>query len=144
MYIREVKVTEDGGVIKKVIQEGSGDQLPKKKNCVAVEYSSRLEDGTVFDQSDEGNPKVFPIGTGTLLKGWDLAIQTMKLGEKAEIIIEPEYAYGEEGAGDLVPKNAKIYCTTQIVKIDIHLKKLDRDMLESAQRVKDMGNELFK
>ena len=122
-FVREDKITEDGGVIKKVITEGKAGALPKKTSCVTVEFIGRLEDGTIFDKSQESTPSIFDIDVGQLVKGWDLGIQSMKTGEKAEIVIKPEYAYGEKGFDKAVPANATLYYTTYLMKIDTKLKK---------------------
>lgn len=52
----------------------------------------------MFDSSREQNaPFRFKLGVGMVIKGWDIALATMKVGEKAEIICSPQYAYGENG-----------------------------------------------
>ena len=48
------------------------------------------------------------IGNGEVIKGWEIGVATMKLNEKSEFIISPQYAYGEKGFNDLIPANATL------------------------------------
>ena len=65
-------------------------------NTVKIEYTGTLEDGTVFDSSDkQGKPLEFKLGTGKVIKGFDVAIVGMETGEEKEITLKPADAYGE-------------------------------------------------
>jgi len=67
----------------------------KEGDTVSVEYTGRLEDGTVFDSSDQhGEPLQFTVGEGKIIKGFDHAVIGMKIGEEKEVSIPPEEAYG--------------------------------------------------
>ena len=119
-YIEEVDISGDGGIIKKIIKEGEGDQAPPQKGQeVTVNYEGRLEDGTVFDRSmDHGEPLKVRIGEGQVIEGWDRAIMAMLLGEKADIVIKPKYAYGAVGSPPKIPGNATLIFTVELIKID--------------------------
>lgn len=81
-----------------------------------VNYEGRLEDGTVFDKSsDRGEPLKFIIGTGQVIKGWDIGIMAMQLGEKAELIIKSEYAYGKIGAPPKIPGDATLIFMVEVL-----------------------------
>jgi FKBP-type peptidyl-prolyl cis-trans isomerase 2 len=68
----------------------------KKGDKVKVEYTGKLEDGTVFDSSDKHDaPLEFIVGSGQLIKGFDDALVGMQIGEEKEIKLEPKDAYGE-------------------------------------------------
>ncbi|CAE8646448.1 unnamed protein product, partial [Polarella glacialis] len=72
------------------------DEMPKEGDLVRIHYIGRLEDSTIFDNSRaRGNPFEFHLGEGEVIDGWDMLIGTMSLGERAELVIPPEYAYGE-------------------------------------------------
>lgn len=65
-------------------------------DTVKVEYTGRLEDGTVFDSSDNHEePLEFTVGEGKIIKGFDHAVVGMKVGEEKEITLQPEEAYGQ-------------------------------------------------
>ena len=93
-----VPLTADGGIMKEVLREGSGDMPPAGAN-VKAHYTGTLLDGTVFDSSHKrGRPFAFTIGVGHVIKGWDVGIASMKRGEKCVLTCKPEYAYGRAGA----------------------------------------------
>ena len=81
----------------------------KKGDKITVEYTGRLEDGTIFDSSKEHEePLQFIVGAGEIIKGFDQAVIGMKVGEEKEITIPPEDAYGPynpELSRD-IPRNA--------------------------------------
>ena len=82
----------------------------KKGDKVKVDYVGKLDDGTMFDSSthgDHSHPIEFEIGTGRVIKGFDLAIEGMEKGEKKEVHIEAKDAYGErnEQLMQKVPKD---------------------------------------
>ena len=81
-----------------------------------MNYVGCLEDGTVFDRSsDRGEPLKFVIGTGQVIRGWDIGIMTMKLGEKADLIIKSDYAYGQMGAPPKIPGDATLIFTVEVL-----------------------------
>ncbi|MEM0437793.1 MAG: peptidylprolyl isomerase [Candidatus Micrarchaeia archaeon] len=65
-----------------------------KQQVYTVDYEGRLEDGTVFDKSEKGNPLTFISGMGMVIPGFEKGVIGMKKGEQKEIRIEPEDAYG--------------------------------------------------
>ncbi|BDA45510.1 Peptidyl-prolyl cis-trans isomerase FKBP62 [Coccomyxa sp. Obi] len=106
---KEKDLTGDGGVIKKILVEGSGWETPSKGDEVTVHYVGTLEDGTVFDSSRERDtPFVFSLGQGRVIKGWDEGVKTFKKGEKALLTCKADYAYGEQGSPPKIPPNATL------------------------------------
>ena len=74
-------------------------KVVKKGDTVKVNYTGTLEDGTIFDSSDNhGAPLEFVVGEGQIIKGFDDAVVGMKIGEEKEIKIPPEEAYGPHHA----------------------------------------------
>ena len=79
----DVSTAKDGGVIKKVLAKGTGDERPDKGDEVVVHYTGTLLDGTKFDSSvDRGDPFKFRLGLGQVIKGWDQGLLGMKLGAR--------------------------------------------------------------
>lgn len=115
-YLEEIHLTKDGGVIKRILRQGEDETKPTQGQEVTVNYEGRLEDGSIFDRSsDRGEPLKFYIGTGQVIKGWDIGIMSMKLGEKADIIIKPQYAYGKIGAPPKIPGDATLVFTVEVI-----------------------------
>ena len=70
----------------------------KKGNKVKVEYTGTFDDGTIFDSSNRGeesHPLEFEVGAGQVIKGFDEAVEGMKVGEEKEIHLEAKEAYGD-------------------------------------------------
>ncbi|KAJ2157491.1 FK506-binding protein 2B [Coemansia sp. RSA 552] len=118
------KVEEEIKYQKTVLKKGTGERCPSKGDTVGVFYKGTLEDGTVFDQNTERKgrkdptPLAFKVGTGRVIRGWDEALMTMVLGEKARLTIRPEWAYGRKGleAGG-IPPNATLIFEVELVNI---------------------------
>ena len=93
----EELVMEDVGVEIQDIEVGTGDEA-QPGMAVAVHYTGKLEDGTVFDSSvSRGVPFQFVLGVGQVIKGWDIGVAGMKTGGKRTLTISPEAAYGSNG-----------------------------------------------
>ena len=61
---------------------------------VQVEYTGSFENGEVFDSSKDGSPLPFVLGQGQIIPGFENAVAGMKIGDKKDLVIKPEDAYG--------------------------------------------------
>jgi peptidylprolyl isomerase len=114
---KENVMTTDSGLQYMEIEEGSGP-APQQGDIVSVHYRGTLEDGTEFDNSHErGEPIHFALGRGQVIPGWDEGVALMKRGGKAKLTIPPELAYGERGAGGVIPPNATLVFEVELVSI---------------------------
>jgi peptidyl-prolyl cis-trans isomerase A (cyclophilin A) len=96
---------------------GKGVQAATGK-IVRVHYTGMLPDGKVFDTSiNRGEPIEFVLGKGHVIKGWDEGIALMKKGGKAKLIIPPHLAYGERGAGGVIPANATLVFEVELMDV---------------------------
>ena len=101
------------------IVQGKGE-APKPSQTVVVHYTGWLEsDGTKFDSSvDRGTPFSFTIGEGQVIGGWDEGVATMQVGGKRRLIIPPDLAYGEAGAGGgAISSNATLIFDVELMEI---------------------------
>jgi peptidylprolyl isomerase len=94
------------GVQYRILKEGTGPK-PQPGSTVQVAYRGMFLSGEVFDASDaHGGPLEFQAGTGQVIPGWDTTLLEMKTGEKRLVVIPPELAYGERGAGNAIPPHS--------------------------------------
>jgi peptidylprolyl isomerase len=92
------------------------DNMPVNGNKVKVHYSGFLLDGTCFDSSVErGKPFDFNLGAGMVIKGWDLGIAMLHKGEKAQLIIPSDLAYGDRGHPGVIPPKATLIFDVELV-----------------------------
>ena len=131
-------------------QPGDGATFPKKNDTLRMHYTGTLaKDGSKFDSSrDRDKPFEFTIGTGQVIKGWDLGIMTMKLGEKAELTIKSEYGYGAMGSPPQIPGGATLIFDVELMSIadrrPTRWMMSDPELMRTATHLKDLGNIKFK
>lgn len=107
----------ESGLRYKIIQNGDGAQ-PEKGQTVSVHYKGMFADGNVFDDSyKRGAPIDFPVGKGNVIPGWDEGILLLKIGDKARFVIPSHLAYGEAGAGGVIPPNATLVFDVELMEV---------------------------
>lgn len=105
------------GLRYKIIQNGDGKQATKGA-MVSVHYKGQLLDGTVFDSSyKRKQPIDFALGVGQVIAGWDEGIQLLKVGDKARFVIPSNLAYGERGAGGVIPPDATLIFDVELMNV---------------------------
>jgi FKBP-type peptidyl-prolyl cis-trans isomerase len=98
-----------------VIEEGSGPK-PMAADIVRVHYEGALTNGTVFDSSyDRGEPEEIPLDM--VIPGWAEGIMLMNVGSKYRIILPSSLAYGERGAGQIIPPFSPLIFTVELLGI---------------------------
>ena len=107
--------TTASGLQYEVLIEGTGP-MPSATDTVVTHYHGTLTDGTVFDSSvDRGSPASFPVNR--VIAGWTEALQMMGVGSKWRLVIPPNLAYGERGAGAAIPPNATLVFEVELLEI---------------------------
>lgn len=108
----------DNGLAVQDIVVGTG-KTAENGDTLNAKYIGKLSNGTVFDSSDAhgGQPFTFQIGSGQVIKGWDLGLLGMKEGGKRKLTIPPELGYGERGAGGVIPPNATLLFEIELVSV---------------------------
>ena len=106
------------GLRYKILQNGDGNKATKGAN-VSVHYKGQLLDGTVFDSSyKRKQPIEFSVGIGQVIAGWDEGILLLKVGDKARFVIPANLAYGESGAGGVIPPNATLIFDVELMGVN--------------------------
>lgn len=112
------------GLTMRVLEAGEGETAQPGQTAV-VHYTGWLYDenapdnrGAKFDSSrDRGQHFEFPLGAGRVIRGWDQGVTGMEVGEVRELTIAPDLAYGERGAGDVIPPNATLVFEVELVDL---------------------------
>jgi FKBP-type peptidyl-prolyl cis-trans isomerase FklB len=114
---REGVVTTDSGLQYEVEEAGDDSQAsPATTDTVVVHYEGTLIDGTVFDSSyARGEPATFALGS--IIPGWQEVLQLMKPGDKWKVVIPPELAYGDRGAGQSIGPNETLLFDIELLEI---------------------------
>ena len=121
-----INITEDEGIKKKILKKGEGGN-PKEGNTVVINYIGKYQD-KIFDQSNENDSFSFTLGENKVIKGWEIAVKTMKLGEKAEFIMTSEYTYGDKQVNEDIPPKSTLTFEIELKGINY---KSTEDSLEN-------------
>ena len=108
-------VTTASGLVYQSLKEGAGDS-PKATDTVKVHYKGMFLDGKEFDSSyKRGEPTEFPLNR--VIPCWTEGVQRMKPGGKAKLTCPPAIAYGERGAGGVIPPNTTLNFEVELVSV---------------------------
>ncbi len=118
-YLEDVKAENQNGIYKEVLNRGLGEVV-KKGDKIKVAYKGYFINRLEFDQVSGATAFTFKYGTpGQVIKGLDIAIKSMREGEKSKIIIPSQLAFGEEGSTTLVvPSFTTVIYELEILKIN--------------------------
>lgn len=109
-------VAGDGGILKATLAGGRGNH-PAAGDRVTVRYVGSFASGEVFDRSAEGQPLQFLLGQGEVISGWDLALATMQVGERARLEIRHDHGYGEAGVVGKIPPHAVLFFEVELLAV---------------------------
>ena len=113
----KVKPTDDGLYFMKQVS-GTGKAI-KTGSVVAVHYTGKLLDGSIFDSSIErGTPIELAVGSGQVIPGWEKTLLLMRGGDKATVLIPSKLAYGSRGADYLIPPYTPLIFDMEIVSVE--------------------------
>ena len=115
---RKITIMDNGLVMEDlVVGEGAEAQ---DFNKVVVNYTGKLEDGSVFDSSLKPGrgPYTFTLGVDSVIKGWDMGVKGMKVGGKRKLTIPSDLGYGPTGAGGVIPPNATLVFEVELLEIN--------------------------
>mmetsp|Transcript_20857 Transcript_20857/g.48169 ORF Transcript_20857/g.48169 Transcript_20857/m.48169 type:complete len:488 (-) Transcript_20857:223-1686(-) len=148
----DVSFAQDGGVKKRIIKaapEGAKGP-PPTGNRIKAHYTGTLaSDGSIFDSSyDRGQPFSFTIGQQEVIRGWDEGFASMKVGEKALLVISPDYGYGADGSPPKIPPSATLHFEVELLDFEEPPKEkwqlTPQERLDLAQKWKQQGTEFFQ
>lgn len=102
------------GLYWRELTSGTGPTVASGQT-VDVYYEGWLADGTRFDGTRLGDPFTFQVGVGGVIAGWDQGVVGMQVGGKRQLIIPPSLGYGARGAGGVIPPNAILVFTVEVL-----------------------------
>jgi len=105
-----IELTKDGGVKKTIVIPGQGRKV-ETGDILAVEYTAALKGGNVFAKGDK---EQFILKDGSFIRGWDVGVSSMQVGEKAKFLVSPSYGYGSAGISPVIPPNSEIEIDVKI------------------------------
>lgn len=108
--------TTESGLQYKILREGDGPEPESPNAKVEVHYEGRLIDGTVFDSSYKRG-KSITFALNEVIPGWTEGVQLMSTGSKYEFYIPYNLAYGENGAGGVIPPYATLIFQVELLKV---------------------------
>ena len=109
-------VVSASGLVYRSLKDGLGAS-PKASDTVKVNYRGTFPDGKEFDSSYKRNQAIeFPLGN--VIKCWTEGVQRMKVGGKAKLTCPSAIAYGERGAGGVIPANATLLFEVELLAIN--------------------------
>ncbi len=104
---------------------GAGDEA-KDGDTVKVHYRGTFMDGKEFDSSHSRNqPFEFKLGTKQVIEGWDIGVRGMKVGGKRILVVPPHMAYGDKGAGGVIPPNTPLKFEVELLEVVAETKAKD-------------------
>ena len=112
------ETSTESGLRYEDITVGDGSLCKGRGQTAIVHYTGWLEDGSKFDSSrDRNNPFSFPIDCGYVIPGWDEGVVGMQVGGIRKLTVPPQLAYGESGAGGIIPPNATLVFEIELLEI---------------------------
>jgi FKBP-type peptidyl-prolyl cis-trans isomerase FklB len=107
--------TTASGLQYEVMKEGDGKGKPTASSTANVTYTGKLMDGTVFDSTDKNGGKPIELNLSGVIPGWTEGIQLMSKGAKYRFYIPSDLAYGDNGAGGVIPPGAALVFEVELV-----------------------------
>lgn len=117
-------ITTASGLQYRIVQNGFGKR-PTSFDTVTVNYKGQLIDGAVFDSTEPGLPANFPVNR--VIPGWTEALQLMREGDRWQLVIPANLAYGARGQGTAVPPSQTLVFDVELLKVTPPPPSQDKD-----------------
>jgi FKBP-type peptidyl-prolyl cis-trans isomerase (trigger factor) len=116
-------------------------KIAEAGDIIVINYSGKLANGTEFDSSyKRGQPFIFQVGVGQVIKGWDEGLIGAKRGDKKTLTITPDKGYGTEDVKGqdgkvIIPKNSTLIFDVEVVEV---ISKVDAERMMAEQKAAQM------
>lgn len=119
----QAEVAEVKDLLMQETVKGTGDEA-KDGMKVKIHYTGAFLDGKKFDSSvDRGTPFEFVLGQKQVIEGMEIGIKGMKIGSKRTLVIPAKMAYGEKGAGNVIPPNTPLRFEVELLGVEKNISK---------------------
>ncbi|MCF8259501.1 MAG: FKBP-type peptidyl-prolyl cis-trans isomerase [Melioribacteraceae bacterium] len=116
LFAQSDTLTTESGLQYIIVKKTDGEKVVEGQE-IHAHYTGKFLNGKKFDSSyDRNEPIYFILGNGNVIPGWEEGINLMNVGDKYTFIIPPSLAYGEKGAGDIIPPNSTLVFDVEVVK----------------------------
>ncbi|CAF4297911.1 unnamed protein product, partial [Rotaria sp. Silwood2] len=113
----DISPSKDGCLLKEILHEGIGDDIPLHDDRVSIHFVAKRLDGSIFNNTREHDRMyTFSLGQEEVIKAWDIGVATMKRSEIARFISKPKYAYGQKGYGDKIGPGVTVAFEIELVE----------------------------
>jgi len=123
-------VVTSSGLQYRINHTGFGKR-PAATDLVTVSYKGQLINGKVFDATEPGLPAQFTVNK--LIPGWTEALEDMREGDEWQLVIPPDLAYGDRGAGDAIPPGQVLIFDLQLISVTPAKKDENKDNSGQSQ-----------
>lgn len=111
---KNIKTTASG-LQYEILKEGDGKAKPTATSTATVIYTGKMIDGTIFDSTEKNGGKPAELSLAGVIKGWTEGIQLMSKGAKYRFYLPAELAYGDNGAGNIIPPGSTLIFDVELV-----------------------------
>ncbi|KAK3132402.1 hypothetical protein QOZ80_6AG0520890 [Eleusine coracana subsp. coracana] len=112
----KARTLDDGLIVEDLSTTNKDAKMASTGNKVYIKYVGMLKDGKVVESNVNEKPYKFKLGAGKVIRGWDIGISGMRVGDKRRLTVPPSMCYGDKSVGD-VPKNSSVVYEVELVKV---------------------------
>ncbi|XP_015696517.1 peptidyl-prolyl cis-trans isomerase FKBP53-like isoform X2 [Oryza brachyantha] len=112
----KIRTLEDGLIVEDLLTGNLDAEMASNGSKVYIKYVGTLQDGKIVESNIGEKPCKFKLGAGKVIRGWDVGISGMRVGDKRKLTIPPSMCYGSKAVGE-VPKNSTIIYEIELVKV---------------------------
>ncbi|KAL5205596.1 hypothetical protein ABZP36_033805 [Zizania latifolia] len=115
-HSNKIRTLEDGLIVEDMLTGNPNAEMASNGNKVYIKYVGTLQDGKIVESNIGEKPYKFKLGAGKVIRGWDVGICGMRVGDKRRLTVPPAMCYGSKAVGE-VPKNSSIIYEIELVKV---------------------------
>ncbi|KAL6838976.1 hypothetical protein ACP4OV_031203 [Aristida adscensionis] len=112
----KIRTLEDGLIVEDLSTGNLDAKMASNGSKVSIKYVGTLKDGKIVESNINEKPYKFKLGSGKVIRGWNVGICGMRVGDKRRLTVPPSMCYGDKSVGE-VPKNSSVIYEVELVKV---------------------------